>query len=78
MYHLWVAMVNSQCFFSTFVDIAGGKLLSWGKDSCSLSVVLCASDNSETCISESCMKNLVLELLEYYMNSPQHKNYYRI
>jgi len=38
-------------------------------------VVLTASDNSETCRSKSCMKNLVWELLAYYMNSPQHKNY---
>jgi len=75
MYQLWVAMVSSRAFSVPFLISAGDKLLSWGRDSCNLNEVLSTGDNSETCRSESCMKNLVWELLAYYMNSPQHKNY---
>lgn len=75
MYQLWVAMVSSWCIFSLFLDNAGDKLFSWLRDSYSINEVLPASDNSETCRSECCLKNMVWELLAYYMNSPQHKNY---
>jgi len=75
MYQLWVAMVRSQCISVPLLIFVGDKLLSWGRDSCNLNEVLSASDSNETCRSESCMKNLVWELLAYYMDSTQHKNY---